>query len=146
MPSAVYNQAQYHFGIGEITFTTASRIWIALCGNSAPTKTHAHYSEIAGQLAGGSGYTVGGNLVTPGTVTIITNVAHFDAPDATFTITSPTITPYFAIAHWGATGTGSTNPLLAYYDLGGPQAITSGTLTLQWNTNGLFTSTSAAES
>ena len=141
MTSAVYDQALYHLGIGEVNWTTASRIWIVATGNTAPTKTHAHYSQIGGEIANGNGYATGGKTDTAGTVTIASNICWFDAPDISWT--SATFTGYYVIAQWGATSTTATNPLMCYLDTGA-QAVSNGTYTCTWYTSGLFSLTSTA--
>jgi hypothetical protein len=142
MTSAVYDNALYHFGIGEVNFTTASRIWATLEGNTGPTKTHAHYSDIAAQLTATGNYVLGGATTTPGTCTVVSNVTQFDAPDAAWTAAS--FSAYFSIVDWGSTATTAANPLMSYHDLGGVQTVTVGTLTLVWAATGIFTLTSNA--
>ena len=142
MTSAVYDNALYHFGIGEVNFTTASRLWATLEGNTGPTKTHAHYSDIAAQLTAVGNYVLGGDSCTPGTCTVASNVTQFDMPDAVWTAAS--FSAYFSIVDWGATATTATNPLMSYHDLGGIQTVTNGTLTLTWAATGVFTLTSSA--
>jgi hypothetical protein len=143
MTSAVYDNAVVHFGIGEVNWTTGQTdIYATLCGNTAPTKTHAHYSDITGQLGSGSGYTTGG-MVFPSLVTaaLASNVVQFDGGDCAWT--ASTFTAYFAITNHG-TLAGATNALLSYHDLGGAQSVVSGTLTLQWAATGVFTITVSA--
>jgi hypothetical protein len=142
MASAVYDQAMFHFGTGEINWTTGQTdVYCLLCGNTGPTKTHAHYSDVAGQLTATGNYTVGGNVMAPVTVALASNVAQFDAADTAWT--AATFTAYFAIVNHG-TLAGATNALISYHDLGGAQAVVSGTLTLQWAATGVFTITVAA--
>lgn len=145
MTSAIYDQALYHFGIGEIAFATASHIWIMLDSNTAPTKTHAHYSDVSSvgpQLAASGNYVLGGTTDTLGTCTIVSNVCQFDAPDASWT--SATFSAYYAISQHGTAATTTTNALMSYHDLGGVQQVTAGTFTLVWAATGLFTLTSSA--
>jgi hypothetical protein len=142
MTSAVYDYALYHFGKADINFTTASRVWATLESNTAPTKTHQLYSDIAGQLTATGNYVLGGATLTPGTVTLASPATQFDAPDAVWTGAS--FSAYYSIVQFGTPAATAGNFLCSYHDLGGIQTVTVGTLTLQWAATGLFTLTSSA--
>lgn len=140
MTSAVYNNALYHFGIGEIAWVNPTTdIYCLLTTNTAPTKTHAHYSEVSGVEISGGNYVAGGeDLPIATTVHLDTSVAHFESGNTVWSGVS--FTTYYAITQHTTTPTTTTNPLITYHDLG-EQTVTSGTFTLQWATTGVFTIT-----
>lgn len=149
MASAVYDNAMVHFGIGEIKWDGAETdIYALLHNNTAPTKTHGHYSDVKAQpspqLASGSGYTTGGNNVDITTCALTSNVCKF-LTNANTAWTSASFTTYFALVAHGPIAT-DTNALISYHDLTGPQTVVNGTLTLQWHADGVFTITITAES
>ena len=145
--SGVYSPAPGHFGIGEIDWALAQTdIFVILCGNTAPTQANAHYTDLSGELAGGSGgYTSGGMAIAPANIVLNSLETRFMANAAT-AYGGLTVNAYYALLQHTTTPTTSTNPMLSYHDLGGVQAVVSGTLTMTWNsTHGCFTNTVAAD-
>lgn len=146
--SGVYSPAPGHFAIGEIDWANGqTNINVILFGNTAPTQANAHYTDLSGELTGGSGgYTSGGTAIAPDNTSLSSLQTRFKAAAAT-AYGGLTVNAYYAaLQHCGATPTTATNALLSYHDLGGVQAVVSGTLTMTWNTTyGCFTNTVAAD-
>jgi hypothetical protein len=145
--SGVYSPAPGHFGIGEIDWALAqTNIYVILFGNTAPTQANAHYGDLSGELTGGSGgYSSGGMAIAPANITLSSLETRFLANAAT-AYGGLTVNAYYAALQHIASATTSTNALLSYHDLGGVQAVVSGTLTMTWNvTHGCFTNTVAAD-
>jgi hypothetical protein len=138
------NGAIYHFGIGEINWTTGQTdIYCMLCNVTAPTQTWSHYSDVTDQLTAAGNYVLGGNALAPTTVVMSALVGQYGAAAEAFT--ASTFSAYYAIVQHTTTSTTATNPLLSYHDLGGVQAVVNGTLTLNWGAAGVFTNTVAAD-
>jgi hypothetical protein len=146
--SGVYSPAPGHFGIGEIDWALGqTNIYVILFGNTTPTQANAHYTDLSGELSNGvGGYTAGGTAIAPANIVLNSLETRFMANAAT-AYGGLTVNAYFAaLQHTGALPTTSTNALLSYHDLGGVQAVVSGTLTMTWNaTHGCFTNTVAAD-
>ena len=145
--SGVYSPAPGHFAIGEIDWALAqTNIYVALLGNTAPTQANAHYGDLSGELSNGvGGYTAGGMAIAPANTSLSSLETRFLANAAT-AYGGLTVNAYYALLHHTATPNTSTNALLSYHDLGGVQAVVSGTLTMTWNaTHGCFTNTVAAD-
>jgi hypothetical protein len=141
MTSAIYDNCIQHIGIGEINWSTGQTdIYALLVDNTPPVKTHSHYSSVSGQLPTGNGYTLGGNVMAPTTVSIASNVAIFDSADVSWINAS--FTSYYAIVYHNV----GTPPLISYHDFGGAKTVTSGRLTVEWAYDGVFHMTIAPAS
>lgn len=137
MSSAVYDNYIVHQGIGEIKwYTGETDIYTLLCNNTAPNKSHAHYSSVQGQLPEGNGYNIGGKLLTIATPVTTDNITKFDATNLSWT--NATITAHYAIVYHNA----GTPPLISYHDFGADKSVVSGTLLITWHTDGVFKMTS----
>lgn len=144
--NGVYNSCLQHLGTAEINWTTSNTThWCCLLGNTAPTKTHVHYSNLAGELAATGGYVVGGQQLAPTTASVASAITTFAAASNTvFGSNDQTYSAYYAVNHTGATKT-TDGPLITYHNMTGPISPSSGTLTITWNASGVFTLTSSAE-
>lgn len=133
--------------IGEVTWNSGdSDIRVVLNVNQAPTKTDAHYSDIAEDevTEASAGYTRGDMVIgTLTTAHMVSTVTHFESTASAWT--GATFTAYYASVMHGASATAG-DPLLSYHNLG-TQAVVAGTLTLTWATasGGVFTMTASAE-
>jgi hypothetical protein len=143
MASAVFDHAITALGTGLVNWTisTGSSIYAALGGTTfganVSKSTWSTYSQTTGfQVANGDGYTSGGKLLSLSTVALDGNIAKFDANDVQWT--GATLHCWYSYTNKG-TLAGAANPLLTYHDLGGDQAVSAGTLTLQWAAAGVFT-------
>jgi hypothetical protein len=90
----------------------------------------------------GTGYTAGGNTLTGVTVTDSGAVTTFGAGATIPAWTSLAGSPAFAVFYDATPGTASTNPVIAYWDLGGSQTPGS-TFTLTPNASGIVTWTAS---
>lgn len=141
-------------GAGSFDWTTSSgQHWVCL-GGSEDLETEAvtgkatwdNYGDVTSsghELAAATGYSTGGlPLLIITAATGGTNVCKFDATDTAWGSTV-SFTAYNAITKGGNALTTSTAPLISLHDFAGAQQVSSGTLTLQWATNGCFTITVA---
>ena len=147
--NAVYDYCLPQMGQGNIVWVTSNTTnWCSLLGNTAPTKTTTQYTTspaFTGELTSSGNYVVGGSQVAPTTPTVSSAVTKFAAASNTvFGSNDQTYTAYYTTLHAGALKT-TTGPLICYHDFGGGQAVSSGTFTLAWSNNGVFTLTSSAE-
>ena len=99
-----------------------------------PSQTaHTYYSDLAAELASGSGYTAGGYTMVNKTLTLSGQEVRLDADDPQWTAATFTFR-YYVIRK--DTGTPSTSPLLGYGDMTTDQSISSGTYTLVGDATG----------
>lgn len=102
--------------------------------------THQYKASVTNEVSG-TGYTAGGTTVGPITTNYdtATNVWSFDGPDASWT--SATLNgvnaPRWAVLYDSTPSTDATRPLIGYVDLDGDTPITSGTLSITWNSVGI---------
>ena len=99
--------------------------------------THDFVDDITNELGSGDGYTTGGATLGSKTVTYdsANNRTELDCADVSWTFTAAK-SPKWAVLYKD-TGTASTSPLIAYWDLGTLSGIT-GLLTLQVNAEGML--------
>ena len=102
--------------------------------------TMEFYSDITNEVADGSGYTTKGELLATKTLgyTALTKVTKFDADNVVWS--ASTITAYYAVVYKD-TGSAATSPLLGYIDFGQNYSSSSGDFTINWDSDGIFTST-----
>lgn len=138
----------FRFGLallGQYSTTAARRVdWDAdtiktglTTSSYTPAQdTHDFYNDITNELTTTGGYTAGGVALTTSapTYTAGTNTMSLDASDAQWTSASFTARYGFV---YKDTGTSSTSPLLVYIDFGADQTVSSGTFTLQWDSQGV---------
>lgn len=139
MASGVYNQFKtelmnkvYDLGSGGDT------IKVALLNNSHSfNPDNVGWASVsANELAAGGGYTAGGATLGSQTVTQddTDDEGVFDGADTQWT--SASFTAYHAVVY-DDTPTSPADPLIASFDFGGAQTVTSGTFTIQWATEGI---------
>jgi hypothetical protein len=94
--------------------------------------THNFYDDLTNEVANGNGYTTGGQAITTSAPTYDTasNTVRLDATDPSWT--SASFTARYAVIYKD-TGVAGTSPLLGYVDFGGNETVTSGTITIQWD-------------
>lgn len=134
MTSGIYNRFKANLMNKEIDLE-ADTIKIALLNNSHSfTATHNTWSQVsANELASGSGYTTGGATLGNKAVTQAATTK-WDADDASWS--SATFTAYHAVIY---DDTMSNDDLICSIDFGGAQTVSSGTLTIQFHTDGIIT-------
>lgn len=97
--------------------------------------------KAVGTEASGTGYTAGGIALSNVAFTKSGHVYTLDADDIVWT--SSTISAAYALFYGVASASpgDSTNPVIAYWDLGGTQSSTAASFTLTVNASGLLTFT-----
>lgn len=94
--------------------------------------THTRWSDVVANEVTGTGYTAGGNTVTP-TFTKDTTNHRITITFPSTTWTTSTISATRAVCY-KSTGTASTSPLIFQDDFGGTVSTTAGTFTLNAST------------
>ena len=128
------------FGAGADTIKVAvmTASYVADTGDAT---TQEHWDDVsANQVATGTGYTGPITLASP-TVTMTSGVVKFDANDVVIPQDASGFANGRYIVFYKVGGTDATSPLIAWGDLGATKSITGGSLTFQWNSNGIFTLT-----
>jgi len=112
----------------------ADTIKVALLNNSHSfTATNTTWANVSGnELANTGGYTTGGATLAGKAVTEAATTK-WDATDVSWT--ASTFTAYHAVIY----DTSVSNNLIASFDFGGAQTVTSGTFTIQWSSDGIIT-------
>jgi hypothetical protein len=109
-------------------------IKVALCDNTyTPSQDgDIEYVDIEGELAAGSGYTVGGAVLDNCTVAYLAKVVTLDADDVSWP--SSSFTARYAVAY-------TSSNLLFYVDFGANVTATSEEFKIVWNASGICTVT-----
>ena len=134
----------------------ASYDWCVLLtgssGNGLVKTTSVLYSDLSTQVANGGGYTTGGYNTGTTACSLSSSTAQFKAASTSTWGATASFSTATAVHAYGATGPTAGNRLMCYNDLtnatGTSQTVTSGTLTLTWNSStpgGVFTITISAE-
>jgi hypothetical protein len=121
--------------------TDTIKVALVGAGYTPDIDTHDFWDDVSANESSGTGYTAGGATLANPAVSIVTasDLAKFDADDVTWTISSSLSARYAVV--YKSTGTGSTSPLILYFDLGSTYALSSGTLTLTFSASGILTLT-----
>lgn len=120
----------------KVAVMTAS--YVADTGDAS---TQEHWDDIStNQVPTGTGYTGPISLSTM-TTTMSAGVVTFDAADVVIPLDASGFTTGRYIAFYKVGAGDATSPLIAWGDLGATKSITGGSLTFQWNANGIFTLT-----
>lgn len=128
MASLIYNSCLNDMATGAIDFDTNSFKIELVTSSYTPNKdTHTKRSDVTNEISG-TGYTAGG-VSTAVTVTNDTANDRIDINFADVSWASATLTAAAAVIY-KATGTASTDNLVAYLDFGGNVTSTNGTFTL----------------
>ena len=126
-------------GIGEFIWLLSggSAFYVAQTYTTQPDQTHAHYSQIAGELATDKGYTAGGDVMVlidaAITGTDPTVYAKYDAQDTVIAAPVTAGPCRYAIVYVNA----STKPLWSFHDYGADKTGGGGTFTTQYDANGV---------
>ena len=142
MASGVYNRFFYNLALGNIDWDS-DNMKCALLGDSYTfAASHAAWSTGDSlspknfEIANGDGYTTGGSSLDNCAVTQddTADWAKLDADDEVWS--GATINTWGAVVY---DGTLSSDDLVCYYDFAAQKSVSTGSLTLQWSTNGLMT-------
>jgi len=142
MASGVYNRFFRNLALGDVHWDS-DNIKCALLGDSYTfAATHAVWSTGDSnapknfEIANGNGYTTGGSSLDNCAVSQddTADWAKLDADDEVWSGAT--------INTWGAVlydDTLSSDDLICYFDFAAQKSVSTGSLTLQWSTNGLMT-------
>lgn len=128
------------YGTGTKVDFTVDTVNLLLCTASyTPDQTnHDFRNDLGANEVSGTGYSAGG--VSPGTITatVASHVLTIDCPDIVFAQSASGFSnARYAVLAKITGGASSTDPLIAYYDLGADRGNVAGALTLA-TPNGLF--------
>jgi hypothetical protein len=131
MASGIYNRLKANL-MNKVVDLEADTINVALYDNShAFTATDTDYTT-TNELATTGGYTQGGAALAGKAVTEAATTK-WDATDLAWT--SATFTAYHAVIYDVTAG----NDLIASIDFGGAKAVSAGTFTILWDSDGIIT-------
>jgi len=142
MASGIYNRFFYNLALGNIDWDSHN-IKCALLGDSYTfAATHNAWSTADSEspknyeIANGNGYTTGGSSLDNCAVSQddTADWAKLDADDEVWS--AATINTWGAVVYASTVDSGD---LIAYFDFGAQKSVSTGSLTLQWSTNGLMT-------
>jgi hypothetical protein len=146
-PWKVYNRAIHKLGSGVINLPGAVRIALVGSGGNFATATLSLFSQITDQVTSGNGYSSSGKaLATEAwTAGVSAGQIKFDAADPIWTATGGPINSIKAAVLFMSGASAGACHMLAYASLtSGAFNLASGnTLTLQFNSLGIFTAANA---
>lgn len=132
MANAIYDSFVYDVNVGNIDMNTDTFYVLLVTSSYTPDKkTHTKRSDVTNEVPNGSGYTTGGQAVTP----TVTNDTANDRTDITFadvTWGASTITARGCVIYKRRGGASSADELVAYCDFGSNISTTAGTFTLDF--------------
>lgn len=131
MASLIYNSFMDDLAKGNIDLNTDTFYVLLVTNTYTPNKdTHTKRSDVTNEVVG-TGYTAGGQAVTP-TLTLDTANDREDITFADVTWTSSTITARAGVVYKRRGGASSADELLFYVDFGSDISTTGGTFTLDF--------------
>jgi hypothetical protein len=98
--------------------------------------THDFRNDILAEVTG-TGYTLGGNVITATEVTLASGLLTYDAADTSWA--ASTIANAMAAVGYTAVGTAATDQLIWLSDFVTAASSSAGTFTIQWAAGGIFT-------
>jgi len=132
MASGIYNRFKANLMNKEIDLESDT-IKVGLLNNSHSfTATNTTWANVSANEITGTGYTAGGATIAGKAVTEAATTK-WDATDTSWT--SATFTAYHAVIYDASV----SDNLICSIDFGGAQAVTSGTFTIQWHSDGIIT-------
>jgi hypothetical protein len=136
----IYSNAATELGAASLNLSTGTYVLILVTNSYTPApNTDSTYANVsADEVATGSGYTVGGQVMSQ-TWSLSSATSTFTSSNvawSTFTATGR----YGVIVHRAGASLASTDLLVAYSDLGGGSSFTGagGTFTVAMNASGIF--------
>jgi hypothetical protein len=138
MASGIYNRFKANLMEANCDLANGGdTIKVALLDNSHSFNADDDtWSDVSTNEISGTGYTAGGAALANQSVTEddADDLAKFDGDDAAWTNAS--FTANHAVLY---DDTMANDDLICSFDFGGPQQVTSGTFTIQWNASGILT-------
>lgn len=120
--------------------STTVKIAIVTSSYTPDRAAHDFWNDASTYEVSGANYTAGGNTLGNKTVTVNSNTVKFDSDDpATWAQSGSGFNNGRYAIMYKDTGTPSSSPLMAYYDLGSNKGNVDGDLTFQLDAAGIFT-------
>ena len=139
MATFVYNSFKAGMMSGLLNLATANlRVGLVTSTYTPDPDGDRTYSDIAGEVAAGNGYSVGGELLTNVAVTtdLDNDYSMLDADNVTWSTSSITASGAFVYA--SGTHSPYTHPLIAYIDFGQNQTSNNGDFSIEWASGGII--------
>lgn len=141
----IYNQAQINLMKGLISNLgdANSDIKVALLADTyTPDQVNDdNWGEISAEEISGTGYTAGGQSLSSKSLVDNGGVATFDADDVIWS--SSTLTARYAVIYDNTPADAVDKKLIGFIDYEEVKESTGGDWQIQWNTNGIWTLTTA---
>jgi hypothetical protein len=135
MASFVYNSFKQYLGDGTIDMDGDTFKIILLGSGYTPDTAHSQYSNISGnELANGNGYTTGGQTLSNVVWSRTAGTVKFDATDPVWT--AATFDARYAAIY---DDTVLNDLLVCLIDFGALKSVSSGTFTIVFHADGIFT-------
>lgn len=136
MANIIYDSFKVNIGNGTIDWDDNNSIFkvLLVTDQYAVDSTSQFVSQIADEVVG-QGYTVGGEVITGRSISLINGAGIYNASDVTWTYT--TLNVKGAVIYKDS-GDLTTSPLIAFIEFNGNKSTENGDFTLQWSTNGVF--------
>jgi hypothetical protein len=140
----LYNATKEYIGDGTIDLDTNTfNIALFTSASNANTLSNSVLADLTNQVAGGTGYTTGGQALTSVTWSQTGGTATFDAANVEWTAASGSITARFAVIYRTGTVNTVTDALVAVCLLDTTPADVTATdgnkLQINFNASGIFT-------
>lgn len=124
--------------------TTTVKIALVTSSYTPNRAGHDFWDDASANEVSGTNYTAGGNEVASKTCAVASNVVTVDAADpATWSQSGSGFSNARYAILYKDTGTASTSVLIAYADFGSDKGNVSGDLTVELDTDGIFTCSAA---
>lgn len=137
-----FNQFVEDLAKGVHNLGTAGHTLKAMLTNSAPVAANAVKADLT-EIAGGNGYTAGGQALTISASAQSGGVQKVTVADISWTASGGSIGPFRYVAIYNDNPTSPADPLVAWFDYGSSITLNTGeTFTVDFDgTNGLLTIT-----
>lgn len=137
MASFIYNSFKQYLGDGTVDMDGDTFKIALLSASHTPDPTHTQYSNVSGnELANGNGYTTGGQTLSNVAWSRTGGTVKFDATDPVWT--AATFDARYAAIYDETTG---NKYLVCLLDFGATKSVSSGTFTIVFHADGIFTQT-----
>lgn len=135
MPDGIYEDYKRALHQGEVDVLTDD-IRLMLVNDYVPNfTTHTRRSHVTGEVVG-TGYTTGGSPLASKVINISGSARVFDAADVSWP--SSTITADGGVLYKNSGAGAANDQLIGYFDFGSDRSSSSGTFTVQFNSNGII--------
>lgn len=140
----VYNKWKEYMSDGTVDMDADTfKMALFTSASNAATLTLDNFAALTNQVAGGNGYTAGGETLTTVTWNESSGTVTFDADNVVWTASGGSITARFAVIYDDTVATPVVDALVAYCLMDNtPADVTAtdgNTLTVQINASGIFT-------